>query len=195
VRLEPLTLAHVPGLVAAAGVERGSYALTTVPDDEAGMRDYVAGALEEQRAGRAVPFATVDRRTARVVGSTRFGNLEYWSWPPGSPHQRPPDRPDAVEIGWTWLSPDAQRSGINTEAKLLMLGHAFEVWRVLRVTIKTDARNARTRAAIERLGARLDGVLRAARPGADGALRDTATYSIVEAEWPALKAALAARLR
>jgi RimJ/RimL family protein N-acetyltransferase len=159
------------------------------------MHAYVAGALAERAAGRAVPFATVERRTGRVVGSTRFANLEFWTWPPGSPHQRPPDRPDAVEIGYTWLSADVQRSGINTEAKLLMLAHAFEVWRVLRVTIKTDARNARTRAAIERLGAHLDGVLRAARPGADGALRDTATYSIVAAEWPALKAALLGRLR
>jgi len=144
----------VPALVAAASGGRESYALTIVPADQAGMHAYVAEALAEQRARRAVPFATVERATARVVGSTRFGNLEYWTWPP-----------------------------------------AFEVWRVLRVTIKTDARNVRTRAAIERLGARLDGVLRAARPGADGALRDTATYSIVDAEWPALKAALAARLR
>ena len=185
----------MPALVAAASGGRESYALTIVPADQAGMHAYVAEALAEQRARRAVPFATVERATARVVGSTRFGNLEYWTWPPGSPHQRPPDRPDAAEIGWTWLAPDSQRTGINTEAKLLMLAHAFEVWRVLRVTIKTDARNVRTRAAIERLGARLDGVLRAARPGADGALRDTATYSIVDAEWPALKTALAARLR
>jgi RimJ/RimL family protein N-acetyltransferase len=195
VRLEPLALAHVPALVAAANVGRESYALTTVPADEAGMRAYVAGVLDELGTGRAVPFATVERRTGRVVGSTRFGNLEYWTWPPGSPRQRAPGRPDAVEIGWTWLAADVQRSGLNTEAKLLMLGHAFEVWRVLRVTIMTDARNTRTRAAIERLGARLDGVLRAARPGADGALRDTARYSIVEAEWPAVKTALAARLR
>jgi RimJ/RimL family protein N-acetyltransferase len=174
---------------------RETFALTTVPADEPAMRQYVDTALREQAAGRALPFATVDRRADRVVGSTRFGNIEFWAWPPGSPHQRGEDRPDVVEIGWTWLAADVQRSGINTEAKLLMLTHAFEGWRVHRVSLMTDARNTRSREAILRLGARFDGVLRGARVASDGGIRDTAAYSILEPEWPEVKAGLLARLR
>jgi RimJ/RimL family protein N-acetyltransferase len=174
---------------------RETFALTTVPADEPAMRQYVESALEDQAAGRALPFATVDRRAGRVVGSTRFGHIEFWAWPPGNPYQRGEDRPDVVEIGWTWLASDVQRSGINTEAKLLMLTHAFEQWRVHRVSLMTDARNTRSREAILRLGARFDGVLRAARVASDGGIRDTAAYSILEAEWPEVKAGLQARLR
>jgi RimJ/RimL family protein N-acetyltransferase len=195
VRLEPLTPAHAPALLEIARRGRASFALTFVPADEAAAERYVAVALAEQAAGRAVPFATHDAATGRVVGTTRFLNIERWTWPAGHPHQRPPERPDVVEIGATWLEPAAQRTGINTEAKLLMLTHAFEAWDVHRVSLATDARNARSRAAIERLGARHDGVLRAARPAADGLVRDTAWYSIVRAEWPALKQALVQRLR
>jgi len=166
-----------------------------VPADAAAMRTYVEAARAEARAGRAIPFATIDRPTGRVVGSTRFGNIERWAWPAGHALQRTGDRPDAVEIGWTWLDPAAQRTGINVEAKLLMLSHAFETWEVHRVSLMTDARNTRCREAILRLGATLDGVLRAARPGADGAIRDTAAYSLLRADWPARKAALLARLR
>ena len=100
-----------------------------------------------------------------------------------------------VEIGWTWLAAAAQRTPINTEAKLLMLAHAFDHWRVHRVSLMTDARNQRSRNAILRLGARFDGVLRAARPASDGAIRDTAAFSILEAEWPAVRANLEARLK
>ena len=99
-----------------------------------------------------------------------------------------------VEIGWTWLAAAAQRTPINTEAKLLMLTHAFETWRVHAVKLNTDARNARSRAAIERIGARFDGVLRAHRPASDGGIRDTAAFSLLEAEWPAAKRHLLARL-
>jgi RimJ/RimL family protein N-acetyltransferase len=186
VTLEPLSLAHLDGLVAAAAESRATYGLTHVPDTRAAMRAYIEAAL----ASPAVPFATV-AADGRVVGSTRFGNLEHWSWPEGP---RPDGSPDAVEIGWTWLAASAQRSAINSEAKLLMLGHAFEDWRVHRVTLKTDARNQRSRAAIERLGARLDGVLRAHMPAADGGVRDSAVYSILAAEWPAARARLVARL-
>ncbi len=195
VRLEPLVVGHVPGLLAVARGPRETFALTTVPPDEPAMRQYVESALRDQAAGRALPFATIDRRANRVVGSTRFGNVEFWAWPPGSPHQRGEDRPDVVEIGWTWLAADVQRSGINTEAKLLMLTQAFEGWRVHRVSLMTDARNTRSREAILRLGARFDGVLRGSRVAADGGVRDTAAYSILEAEWPAVKAGLLARLR
>jgi RimJ/RimL family protein N-acetyltransferase len=168
--------------------------LAGVPASLAEMRAVVTAALALAESGAALPFATVDARAGRVVGATRFMNIERWSWPAGHPQQRGPERPDAVEIGTTWLAPAAQRTVINTEAKLLMLTHAFETWRCHRVTLKTDARNARSRAAIERLGAKLDGLLRAHFPATDGGIRDTALYSILAAEWPALKAGLTARL-
>ena len=194
-QLELLELQHVPGLLEVARRGREAFALTDVPDDPAAMRAYVDSALADARAGKAVPFVTIDRATGRVVGSTRFGNIERWAWPAEHPLRRPAERPDAVEIGWTWLDPAAQRTGINIEAKLLMLTHAFEEWQVHRVSLMTDARNIRCREAILRLGASLDGVLRVARPGSDGAMRDTAAYSMLAAEWPTCKAALSARLR
>jgi RimJ/RimL family protein N-acetyltransferase len=141
-----------------------------------------------------MPFATVDRESGRVVGSTRFGNIEFWPWPPGHPLQRGEEVPDVVEIGWTWLAADVQRTAINTEAKLLMLAHAFDRWRVHRVSLMTDARNERSRAAILRLGARFDGVVRAQRPAADGGIRDTACFSILDREWPDVRANLERRL-
>jgi RimJ/RimL family protein N-acetyltransferase len=193
-RLEPLTRAHRRGLLAAATGPRDTYGFTLVPADEAEVAAYVEAALAEQEAGRALPFATVDRATGRVVGSTRFFNIEFWPWPAGNPNQRGAEHPDVVEIGWTWLTADAQRTPINTEAKLLMLAHAFDHWRVHRVSLMTDARNQRSRSAILRLGARFDGVLRAARPASDGAIRDTAAFSILEAEWPAVRSNLQARL-
>ena len=194
VRLEPLSLDHVGALVAAARGPRDTYGFTTVPDTEREMAQYVRTALDLQAARRAMPFATVDRERGRVVGSTRFGNIEFWPWPPGHPLQRGEEMPDVVEIGWTWLAAAAQRTPLNTEAKLLMLTHAFEVWRVHAVKLNTDARNARSRAAIERIGARFDGVLRAHRPASDGGIRDTAAFSLLEAEWPMAKTRLLARL-
>jgi RimJ/RimL family protein N-acetyltransferase len=194
VRLEPLTAAHAPALLAAASGPRDTYGLTWVPGNLTEAAAYIDAALGEQTARRSLPFATVDRATGRVVGSTRFLNIEFWTWPEGNAHQRGVERPDAVEIGATWLAADAQRTPINTEAKLLMLGHAFDRWRVHRVSLMTDARNERSRNAIMRLGARFDGVLRAARPASDGAIRDTAAFSILESEWPAIRAKLQARL-
>jgi len=192
VRLEPLALRHVPALTEAASGPRDTYAYTWVPDGEAAMLRYVQEALALREAGAAVPFATVQRATGRVIGSTRFFNLEYFRWPAGV--RAPPQPPDAVEVGWTWLAADAQRTAVNTEAKLLMLTHAFESWCVVRVNLRTDARNTRSRAAIERLGAKLDGILRAHVPASDGGLRDTATYSLLASEWPGAKARLEARL-
>jgi len=194
VRLEPLGLAHAAALVAAACGPRDTYHFTLVPPDLGAMRAYIESALADQAAGRALPFATVSRGSGQVVGSTRFGNIEFWPWPAGNVHQRGAERPDVVEIGWTWLAAAAQRTPLNTEAKLLMLTHAFEVWRVHAVKLNTDARNARSRAAIERIGARFDGVLRAHRPASDGGIRDTAAFSLLEAEWPMAKARLLARL-
>jgi len=194
VRLEPMSSAHVEALVAAAAESRATYGLTNVPDGVAAMAAYVATALDDVARGVAVPFVTFDKRRERVVGSTRFGRIERWSWP-GTPVPPLPRGPDAVEIGWTWLAAGAQRTHVNTEAKLLMLTHAFEVWGVRRVTLMTDARNARSRANIERVGARLDGILRAHQPAWDGTIRDSAAYSMLPDEWPAARERLRARLR
>jgi RimJ/RimL family protein N-acetyltransferase len=192
--LEPLSQDHADDLLTAASARRDTYGLTRVPDSAEAMHAYVQLGLSEQARGLSIPFVTRDARTQRILGSTRFMNIERWTWPPpGSPLQRTSEQADAVEIGSTWLTHDAQRTAVNTHAKRLMLTHAFEGWEVRRVTLKTDARNLRSRTAIERLGARLDGVLRAHMPGFDGAVRDTAFYSIVSAEWPAVKARLTRR--
>ena len=194
VRLEPLARGHAGGLLAAATGPRDTYGFTLVPGSPAETAAYVDQALAEQEAGRALPFATVDRSRGLVVGCTRFFNFEFWPWPSGNANQRGADRPDAVEIGWTWLAAAAQRTSINTEAKLLMLAHAFDQWRAHRVSLRTDARNERSRNAILRLGARFDGVLRADRAAYDGAIRDTAAFSILDTEWPAVRSNLQARL-
>ncbi len=186
VRLEPLALAHVDGLVAAAGADPSVYSWSIVPQGLAAMTDYVRTALTWRDAGTAVPFVTIRAVDGSVVGSTRFFDMECWSWPRG--HTRfGLKSPDVCEIGYTWLASSAIRTQINTEAKLLMLGHAFETWNVLRVCFHTDARNARSRAAIERLGARFEGILRAHRMASDFTPRESARYSIVTAEWPSVK--------
>jgi N-acetyltransferase len=194
VRLEPLAERHLADLLPIVEGPRETFAITWVPRDEAGLRRYLEVALQERRQGVSLPFATVDRRRGKAVGSTRFMTIECWQAAPGSPLARPPGVPHAVEIGHTWLAPHAQRTALNTEAKLLMLGHAFQRWEVLRVTLKTDARNVRSRTAIERLGARFDGVLRAAVLAADGVARDTAYYSILAAEWPEVRGRLEEKL-
>lgn len=192
VRLEPLGYSHVPGLLVAATGVRDSFSFTDVPADERSMRTYVERALAGRDAGTVMPYATIDLLSGRVVGTTRFGDIEHWPWPPGDPRQHGLRRPDAVEIGWTWLSPDAQRTGHNHEAKLLMLTHAFEVWRVRRVRFRSDSRNERSRVALIRLGARLDGIIRAAQLGYDGEVRGNAWYSILDSEWDQVKARLTA---
>ena len=113
VRLEPMSIDHVPALVRAATQSRATYDLTDVPSDEPRMRRYVDTALSLRDAAKTLPFTTIARATGNVVGSTRFGNIEFWNWPTENPHQRGERLPDVVEIGWTWLSPDAQRTGIQ----------------------------------------------------------------------------------
>lgn len=200
VRLEPLSLNHVPGLVQAANQARDTFGFTDVPASVPDMRSYVERTLAGRESGSMLPIATIDRRAENreadhVVGSTRFGNVEFWSWPEGNLNQRGESLPDVAEIGWTWLSRDAQRTAINTEAKLLMLTHAFETLRVHKVSLKTDSRNERSRTAIERLGVKFDGVIRAAQIAYDGVIRDSAYYSILDAEWPEVKKNLEGRLR
>jgi RimJ/RimL family protein N-acetyltransferase len=194
VRMEPLGHEHLGPLLAAASGPRDTYGFTTVPGTAEEMAAWFKTACADRDADRAMPFATVHRATGRVVGSTRFGNIEFWPWPDGNPLQRGVDRPDVVEIGWTWLAADVQRTAVNTEAKLLMLTHAFETWRVHGVRLQTDSRNERSRNAILRIGARFDGVVRVSRVASDGIIRDTAVFSITEAEWPEAKARLQARL-
>lgn len=193
VRLEPLTTEHIPALLAIAQSAPEVYKLTTAPNSLAAMQNYVAAAEAARAGNSAVPFATIHAQTGEVVGSTRFGNLEYWSWAHDNPLRKQNGTPDAAEIGWTWLAPQAQRSAINTNAKLLMLEYAFEVWKVQRITLKTDARNEQSRNAILRLGATFEGILRAHMPAADGAVRDSAMYSILAAEWAEVKVNLQRR--
>lgn len=194
VRLEPMREDHVGRLWAAASEDRASFGWTFVPDSLDAMRAYVASAIALRGTGLAVPYATVRISDDRIVGSTRFGNVERWAVPPGDPLVRPSSVPHAVEIGWTWLAPSVQRTHVNTEAKRMMLALAFEVWCVHRVALRTDARNARSRANIERVGGRLDGILRAHTPASDGGVRNTATYSILPDEWPAIRERLDASL-
>jgi len=184
VRLEPMTRDQVETIAAAlaAAAADGSMwesKVTTIPRPE-GMRAYVDQALAEFDAGVSMPFVTFDRASDRTIGTTRYMNIE-------APHRR-------LEIGTTWIGKSFQRTAINTEAKYLMLRHAFETLDCIAVDLRTHERNAQSRAAIERLGAKLDGILRNHRIMPDGSLRNTATYSIVDAEWPAVKARLEARL-
>jgi N-acetyltransferase len=183
VRLEPLQHEHVPGLVAAAGGGEDLYRWTHVPRDEAQARQYVEMAIAARDSGTAVPFAVVRAQDGAVIGSTRFWDLQYWAWPHGE-HRT---GPDICEIGHTWLGLAAVRTGANTEMKRLMLTHAFETWQVSSVCLHTDARNQRSRRAMERMGARFEGILRAHRLGADGKPRDSARYGITAAEWPATR--------
>lgn len=190
VQLEPLRAEHAPALLAAAGRDRGTYGWTVVPADLPAMEAYIAGLLADAQRDVVVPFAQRRLADGALVGCTRFMNVVWW-----------PDRdtPVEVEIGGTWLAGDAQRTPLNTEAKLLLLSQAFDVWGVYRVAICTDARNERSRAAIERLGARLEGILRNHRPsaghhGTPGRPRDTASYSIIDEEWPRVRAGLQERL-
>jgi RimJ/RimL family protein N-acetyltransferase len=186
VRLEPLSLEHVDRLAAAASGDSSLYQWSPVPQGADAARKYVETALAWRDAGTAVPFAIVRSSDGVVIGSTRFWNLEYWAWPLGHVLQGR-GVPDACEIGYTWLARAAIRTAANSEAKMLMLTHAFEKWKVLRVCFHTDARNQRSRAALERIGGQFEGILRAHRMAADFIPRDSVRYSILAAEWAGVK--------
>jgi RimJ/RimL family protein N-acetyltransferase len=180
VRLEPLAEAHLPGLV-AAGSDPAIWTWLHGPlTDPAMMLRWLLEALRARETGSEVPFATVDAASGRVLGSTRFMAI-------APAHRR-------LEIGWTWLTPAAHGSGANTEAKLLMLEHAFEQLGTMRVELKTDARNARSRAALSGIGATFEGVFRRHMLMADGRVRDSAWYAVVDEDWPAVRERLRARL-
>ena len=185
VRLEAMEHRHVDGLVRASAGDPSLYRWSPVPHDKEEALKYVHTALAWRDAGTAVPFAIVRLTDNLVVGSTRFWNLETWAWPPAHARQGR-QAPDVCEIGYTWYAPSAVRTTANTEAKLLMLQYAFEVWQVLRVCFHTDVRNQRSRAALERIGAKFEGTLRAHRMAADFIPRDSCRYSIVAAEWPSV---------
>jgi len=190
VRLEALDHRHVDGLVAAAATDSSLYQWSPVPQGRDEAVTYVDTALAWRDAGSAVSFATIRLSSGSddgvVIGSTRFFNLERWAWPPGHPRHGM-IAPDACEIGYTWLTRSAIRTPANTEAKLLMLEYAFETWQVLRVCFHTDVRNQRSRAALERIGGKFEGILRSHRMAADFIARDSARFSIVAEEWPDVK--------
>jgi RimJ/RimL family protein N-acetyltransferase len=181
VRLEPLGVRHVPGLLQAAAQDPSLYQWVMVPQDEPAMRRHVEDALAARAKGIAVPFAVVRLADETVIGSTRFHQLDYWARP------EPANVPDTCEIGYTWLAREALRTGANTEMKRLMLTHAFEVWRVRSVCLHTDVRNQRSQNAIRRIGGTFEGVLRSHRLAVDQSPRDSARFSITAAEWPAVR--------
>ncbi len=193
IRLDPLGIHHLEGLIAASAVDPSLYEWSAVPLGREATVAYIETALAGRDAGTALPFAIVRMEDGAVLGSTRFFDIERWKWPAG--HERQGRRhPDVCELGYSWLTRAAIRTTVNTEAKLLMLAHAFEAWQVLRVCLHTDARNQRSQAAIERIGGKFEGVLRAHRLATDFTPRDSHRYSILAAEWPAVKRRLAERL-
>jgi len=187
VRLEPLELRHAEALAAASAEgDAALYRWSPVPRGKAEAAKYIDTALVWRDAGTAEPFAIVRLSDGRVVGSSRFFLIERWAWP--KEHDRyGREAPDACEIGYTWYAPSAIRTAVNTESKLLMLTHAFESWKVFRVCFHTDVRNERSRAALERIGAKFEGILRSHRMSADFIARDSARFSIIASEWPEAK--------
>jgi RimJ/RimL family protein N-acetyltransferase len=186
VRLEPLDHRHVEGLVTAAAADPSLYQWSPVPQSRAAAKTYVDTASSWADAGTAVSYAVVRQVDDLVIGSTRFFNVERWPWPQVHVRHGRVD-PDACEIGYTWFTASAVRTAANTESKLLMLTHAFETWNVFRVCLHADARNLRSRTAIERIGGVFEGILRAHRMAADYIARDSARYSIIATEWPSVK--------
>jgi RimJ/RimL family protein N-acetyltransferase len=180
VRLEPLAKAHLVGL-AEVGLDEELWRWIPTPVTTAEeMAAYIETALEEQKKGVSLPFAILEKATARAIGSTRYGNIDRL-------HHR-------VEIGWTWVAREWQRTVVNTEAKYLLLRHAFEALGCMRVELKTDSMNEKSRAAILRIGAKQEGIFRNHMITASGRIRHTVYFSIVDSEWPEAKAHLKNRL-
>ena len=180
VRLLPLGLDHLDGL-AAAGLDPELWKWIPSPvQDREGMRQYVELALDEQRRGLSVPFANTLKGDGRIVGCTRYANISV--------------KDGRLEIGWTWIGLDWQRSAVNTEAKYLMLKHAFETLGCTRVELKTDGLNEKSRNAILRIGAKQEGILRRHTMTYTGRIRDTVYFSILHDEWPVVKGGLEAKL-
>ena len=185
VRVEPLSAGHVPDLTEAAEESRAAYGFTWVPR-AAEVGDYVR---EQRERSGLIPFAQIRLADGKAVGCTAYWDLRTWA---------DSDRLRAIEVGFTWLAASAQGTGINAEAKLLLFTYAFETLGVVRVDLKTDARNERSRRAIAATGARFEGVLRSWSPswvaGEEGRLRDSAMFSVIASEWPTVRSSLAARV-
>ena len=180
VRLEPMRGDHLPDII-KAGMDDAIWKWTTnVVKNQADLERYVRAALTDQANGVALPFVTIERESGIVVGSTRFGNID--------------EANRKVEIGWTWINPKWQRTAINTEAKLLMLTHAFEVWECIRVELKTDSNNEKSRNAMLRIGATEEGMLRNHMITESGRLRHSVYFSIIASEWEDVKAGLIEKL-
>ncbi|MBK8466955.1 MAG: GNAT family N-acetyltransferase [Chloracidobacterium sp.] len=181
VRLEPMALEHLDGLW-EAGQDESLWRLNPMNvssrDD---MQSYIEIAIADQNKGVALPFVTVERSSGKVIGSTRLGNIDVQN--------------RRAEIGWTWIDPAWQRTAVNTEAKLLMLTHAFEVWKCIRLELKTDVLNEKSRNAILRLGAKEEGVFRNHVICDTGRFRDSIYFSIIESEWESVKTNLTSKLR
>lgn len=192
VRLEPLSEKHADALAKAAAGGDELYRWSPVPRTPVAAAQYVKTAAGWRDQKSAVPFAILDAH-GTLIGSTRFWQMEYWAWPQAHPrHGR--DAPDVCEIGYTWLAPSHIHSGANTEAKLLMLTHAFEFWRVFRVCFHADSRNERSIRALTKLGATREGVLRAHRLAVDHAPRNSVRFSILAEDWPAIRDRLVYRM-
>ncbi|MBV8490647.1 MAG: GNAT family N-acetyltransferase [Candidatus Eremiobacteraeota bacterium] len=191
VRLEPLHQKHAEQLVAAMSVDRSLYRWSFVPLDAAAMHEYVERANRWKNEGIALPFAIVRDSDGVAIGSSRLFDLERWQWPG---YDRGDREYDGCEIGYSWLGKAYVRTAANTEAKLLMLTHAFETWHVRRVCFHTDERNERSRNALTRIGATFEGIVRAHRLASDMTPRNSARFSILESEWPGVKAHLMRKL-
>jgi RimJ/RimL family protein N-acetyltransferase len=180
VRLEPLAKVHLAGL-AEVGLDEELWRwIPTQARTAEEMAAYIETALEEQARGVSLPFAIVEKAAGRAIGSTRYGNIDRT-------HHR-------VEIGWTWVAREWQRTAVNTEAKYLLLRHAFETLGCIRVELKTDSLNEKSRAAILRIGAQHEGIFRNHMITASGRIRHSAYYSIIDSEWPAVKTRLESKL-
>jgi RimJ/RimL family protein N-acetyltransferase len=186
--VRPLVADDAADLATAAEGLKALHPYSFVPKGIAEAHTYIETALDEKSKGDRYPFAIVFH--GRIVGTTSYLDFIWWRRSGVDP-----DLPAGVEIGATWLARSAQRTRCNTGAKCLLLSHAFETWRAERVSFRTDERNDRSRTAIQRLGARFEGVRRAERLGADGAIRNSAFYSIVASEWPEVSVSLASLLR
>ena len=191
--LRPLSRNDMQAMRALAAGPRGTFEWAFVPTPDQ-VPQYVDGAVALMERRTALVFA-ICTPAGELAGCTRLFDLQRWEWLPGKDPRPGQDVLDAAEIGYTWLAESAQRTPVNTEAKLLLLRHAFQTWRCYRVTLKTDERNTRSRRAIERLGAHFDGVLRAFQPAADGKPRNTAYYTILDREWPDIERRLQQKLQ
>ena len=193
VRLEPLSWRYAGALVEASAADTSPYQWSLVPVGRAAIEKYIETAIAWRDSGTAVPFVTIRKADGKVIGSTRFFEMERWQWPESSPDYGKHVF-DTGEIGYTWLTASAIRTAANTEAKLLMLTHAFERWNMCSVHLCTDERNERSANAILRIGAKFEGVLRAHRMAADFTPRNTKRFSIVAEEWPEVKRKLEEKL-